>query len=100
MGDNRYYRILNFFDFQNMKTLPSDTRPETEKFLISLLRDAGTAKKFAQIRSLSQTVMQLSRRAISRANRNLDEEQVNLRFLSLHYGKDLAERVEKYFYRK
>jgi hypothetical protein len=83
-----------------MKTLPSDTQPKAEKVLISLLRDANAAEKFAQIRSLSQTVMQLSRRAITRTNRDLDEEQINLRFLSLHYGKDLAERVEKYLHRK
>jgi hypothetical protein len=83
-----------------MKTLPLDTRPETEKVLISLLRNASTAKKFAQIRSLSQTVLQLSRRAITRANRNLGEEQINFRFLSLHYGKDLAERVEDYLHKK
>jgi hypothetical protein len=82
-----------------MKTLPLDTRPETEKVLISLLRNASTAKKFAQIRSLSQTVLQLSRRAIARANRDLGEEQINFRFLSLHYGKDLAERVENYLHR-
>ena len=83
-----------------MKTLPSDTQPKSEKILISLLRDANAAEKFAQIRSLSQTVMQLSRRAITRANRDLYEEQINLRFLSLHYGTELAERVEKYLYRK
>jgi hypothetical protein len=82
-----------------MKTLPIDTRPETEKVLISLLRNANTAKKFSQIRSLSQTVLQLSRRAIARANRDLGEEQINIRFLSLHYGKDLAKRVENYLHR-
>ena len=79
-----------------MRTLPVDTRPEAEKVLISLLRKSNTSKKFAQIRSLSQSAMLLSRRAIARANPDLNEKQINLRFISLHYGKDLEQRVEKY----
>jgi hypothetical protein len=87
-------------DFLIMRTLLTDTRPEAEKVLISLLRKSNTSKKFAQIRSLSQTAMLLSRRAIARANPNLKEKQINLRFISLHYGKDLEQRVEKYIARK
>ena len=83
-----------------MRTLPADTRPEAEKVLICLLRKSNTSKKFEQIRSLSQTAMQLSRRAIARANPHLREKQINLRFISLHYGKDLKQRVEKYIDKK
>ena len=83
-----------------MKMLPPDTYPNAEKVLISLLRKANTAKKFNQVRSLSQTTMQLSRRALARANRELNEEQVNLLFVSYHYGKDLAECVKQYLDKK
>lgn len=83
-----------------MRTLPLDTRPEAEKVLISLLRNANTAQKFAQIRSLSQTAIQLSRRAIARANRDLSEQQIDLRFITLHYGKELANNVKKVLDRK
>lgn len=83
-----------------MSTLPFDTQPEAEKILISLLRNANTAQKFAQIRSLSQTTIQLSRRAIARANRGLSEEQIDLRFITLHYGEELAYNVEKFLDRK
>ena len=83
-----------------MSTLPLDTQPEAEKILISLLRNANTAQKFAQIRSLSQTTIQLSRRAIARANRGLSEEQIDLRFITLHYGEELAYNVEKFLDRK
>jgi len=79
-----------------MKTQSIDTHPKTEKILISLLKQQSTAKKFSQIRSLSQMSIQLSRRAISRANKTLDENQINLLFINYHYGKDLAERVGKY----
>ncbi len=32
----------------------------------------------------------------ARANNRSDEKQINLLFINLHYGKDLAERVRKY----
>jgi hypothetical protein len=79
-----------------MKTQSIDTHPKTERMLISLLKQKSTAKKFSQIRSLSQMSIQLSRRAISRANKTFDENQINLLFINYHYGKDLAERVGKY----
>ena len=79
-----------------MKTQSIDTHPKTERMLISLLKQESTAKKFSHIRSLSQTSIQLSKRAISRANKTLDENQINLLFINYHYGKDLAERVRKY----
>ena len=79
-----------------MKTQSIDTYPKTENVLISLLRQMSTAKKFTQIRSLSQITIQLSKRAISRINKRLDENQINLLFINYHYGKDLAERVRDY----
>lgn len=79
-----------------MKTISADTNPETEKVLISLLRKESKARKFSQIRSLSQMTIQLSKRAIARANRDLDENQINLLFINYHYGSDLAERVKSY----
>ncbi len=63
-----------------MRTQSIDTRLETEEVLISMFRKASVAKKFAQIRSLSQTTLQLSRRAIARANRNLSERQIDIHF--------------------
>jgi len=88
--------ILEKQHFVIMKTLTLDTRPEAEKVLISLLRSANTAQKFAKICSLSQTVIQLSKRAIARANPGLSEEQIELRFIALQHGKELAYNVEKF----
>lgn len=79
-----------------MITQSIDTRPETEDFLILLIRKASVAKKFSQIQSLSKTTLQLSRRAISRANKNLSEKQIDLLFVSNHYGKKLATNLENY----
>ena len=79
-----------------MKTQSIDTHPETERVLISLIRKVSFSKKLSQILSLSQTTIQLSKRAIARANKNLDIDQIKLLFIDYHYGKDLAERVKKY----
>ena len=79
-----------------MKTQSIDTNIKAEKVLISLLQNSTPAQNFSQVRSLSQTTIQLSKRAISRANRNLSELQVNLLFVKYHYGKELANNLEKY----
>ena len=74
----------------------SDTHPEAEKVQIELLRKATFAERFAKMRSLTAMTISLSRRAIARANPQFSPEQVGLKFIELHYGKDLAEQVRKY----
>lgn len=83
-----------------MITQSADTNPKVEKFQISLIRQASIAKRIARMRSLSQTVVQLSRRAIMRANPDLSEQELNLIFVSYHYGTELADRLRKYLDRK
>jgi hypothetical protein len=79
-----------------MKTQSIDTCAEAERVLISLIRKESTSKKLSRILSLSQTIIQLSKRAITRTNRDLDVDQINLLFINYHYGRDLAEQVKKY----
>lgn len=79
-----------------MKPQSKDTSPEAEKFLIELLRQKTPSEKFRQILSLSQTVIQLSKRAIARRHPHLNKQQITLLFIKYHYGEDLAERVKKY----
>ena len=79
-----------------MKTQSTDTNPKTERTLISLIRNQTPSKKLSHVLSLSQTTMQLSKRAIARANKQLDIDQINFLFIKYHYGKDLAEQVKKY----
>lgn len=78
-----------------MLTQSSDTHPNAERFQISLIRHASMAKRVSRIRSLSQTVIRLSRRAILRANPGLDEKEVNLIFATHHYGADWAGRLSE-----
>lgn len=82
-----------------MKAQSIDTHSQIEQIQISLLKKQSIAKKFAQVCSLSQTTIQLSKRAIARANQNLDDKQINLLFITYQYGKDLAVRVDKYLNR-
>ena len=88
--------IINFFSFYCMKTQSVDTYQKAEEVQISLLRKASTSNKFSQVRSLSQITLQLSRRAITRANEDLSERQIDLLFISLHYGKELSNNLDKY----
>ena len=78
----------------------SDTHPKAEEFQISLFRRASVAERLSRTRSLSRTVIQLSQRAIARANPTLNEQEQNLLFVAYHYGNDLAERLREYVNRK
>ena len=78
----------------------NDTHPLAEQAHINLFRQADIAKRFALLRSLSQTVIELSRIAIQKANPDLTETEVGLKFVEYHYGKDLAVRVGDYLSRK
>ncbi len=83
-----------------MKTQSIDTHPQIEQIQISLLKKQSIAKKFAQVCSLTQTTIQLSKRAIARANQNLDDKQINLLFITYQYGEDIAARVDEYLNRR
>jgi len=82
------------------KTQSRDTRPEMEKVYINLIRKASAGEKLAQVRSLSRTTLQLSRRAIKRANRELTEDEIDLLFVSHHYGEKLARGLKRYIDKK
>ncbi len=79
-----------------MKTQSVDTHPQIEKIQISLLKKQSITKKFAQVCSLSETTIHLSKRALAITNQNLDDKELNLLFISYQYGKDLATRVNEY----
>jgi len=83
-----------------MTSQSRDTSIEAERVQIELLRQAGVPRRVALARSLSQTAMFLSRRAIQRANPSFNQRQVDLAFVALHYGEDLAERLRLYLERK
>jgi hypothetical protein len=48
------------------------------------------------VRSLSELVIGLSRRAIERANQGRDPAELDQLFIRLHYGELLARKVAEY----
>jgi hypothetical protein len=74
----------------------NDTSPEADAIQIKMLQKASTVRRFTRARSLSSTVIQLSRRAIKRNRPGISDRAVKLEFISLHYGKALAEQVDRY----
>ncbi len=75
--------------------MPNDTHPDMAQKQIELLRQASTAQRFARVRSLSQTAVELARRAIRRNMPGASEREVQLAFLAIHYGDELAARVRE-----
>lgn len=71
----------------------SDTNPEVEDVQISIIRKSSIAKRILALRSLSQTVILLSRRAIMRANPDLNERDLKIKIIEYQYGKELADRL-------
>jgi len=76
--------------------MPTDTHPEAEKVQIELIRKLSIAERFLKVRQLTARTVGLSKRAIARANPDFSPEEVKLKFIELHYGRDLAERVREY----
>ncbi len=74
----------------------SDTHPDAERVQIELIRKKTISQRFAMVRSLTAFTIDLSRRAITKANSNLDEDEVRLKYIELFYGEDLAKRVADY----
>jgi len=79
-----------------MASQSPDTAPQTEKVQIELIRESSVSKRISKVRSLSQTIIYLSRRAIRRTSPFLSEREVNLAFVANHYGEKLAERLRLY----
>lgn len=79
-----------------MENMICDTSPEAERIQIELLRQAGPTKRFSIMCSLSETVNRMSMRAIQKANPDMSQIEVKLRFVALHYGSGLADKLRDY----
>ena len=79
-----------------MKTQSPDTHPKIEELQISLIRNSSIAKRISKMRSLSESTIWLSRRAIMRANPNLTKKELDLKFVSYHYGEKLPGLLREY----
>ena len=82
-----------------MKTQSADTHPKAEAMQIKLLQKAGPVKRVWLMRSLSQTVLTLSRRTLQENNPELSEQALKVLFVRHCYGDDLADRFQIYLNR-
>ena len=69
---------------------PADTSAEAERVQIELIRRAPVSRRLALALSLSATVIDLARRALARAQPHASQDDLDLRFVELHYGAELA----------
>jgi hypothetical protein len=77
--------------------LPTETTsPGAERHQIELLRRAGPVRRFALARSLTITTIELAREAIRRRNTQFSEREVELEFVRVHYGSELAQAVRRH----
>src|SRR4051812_6742908 len=83
-----------------MSFLGLDTRPETAAVQLGLLRKATVERRAAMARSLSATVIALSRRALRERMPGASEAEVMNRWLALNYGEDLARRVRDFVHER
>lgn len=70
-----------------------DTHPAIAKVQMQMLRRAGCARRAALARSLSRTVIGLSRRELGARMAGASREQVELRWVQQQYGAELAGRL-------
>lgn len=78
----------------------ADTGPKAEEMLLSLIRRAPVSNRLSHMRSLSQTVLMLSRRALSRANAPRSERDRAALFVRYFYGDPLAEKFLRWLDRR
>lgn len=67
-----------------------------DRVQIELLRAAGTAGRFTRFCSFTSSLIEMSREAIRRRQPELSERGVMLRFVEIHYGRALADRVRRH----
>ena len=89
---------LDLMSSQTDKIMPrlSDTDEKIDKIQIDLIRKLSKSEGVSGLRSLTQTVISLSRRAIKQANPELSEKELKYKFMTYHYGNEIADKFKKY----
>ena len=69
---------------------PADTDADAERVQVDLLRAAPVARRLHLAFSLSATVIGAARLALARSQPRASPRELDLRFVELHYGADVA----------
>lgn len=73
--------------------MPDDTDPETMRMWIEMWRRASPQRRLALGRAQSRWCVRVGKEAIRRNRAGLNEAEVGVEFVRLHYGEELAAGV-------
>ena len=73
-----------------------DTSPEADAVMTQLILRQEPSERLAGAIAASNRVAQQCKAAILRANPGISSQEVNLRFIELNYGMELAEKVRNF----
>jgi hypothetical protein len=79
-----------------MKTQSVDTHLLAESKLIELIKSKSTSQRLLNTLTLTSTALNLSKRAIRRANTGMSKSDLDNIFVEHYYGKQTAMKVKKY----
>jgi hypothetical protein len=74
---------------------PADTTADAERVQIGLLQAASVPRRLHLALSLTATVIGAARRALERTHPDLSARELDLLFVNVHYGRDLADAVRR-----
>jgi hypothetical protein len=77
-----------------------DTEADAEEVQLRLLRAAPPGRRLQIAFRLSATVIGAARRAIARARPQATKRELDLRFVEVHYGADLARALRAHLERR
>ena len=73
-----------------MNSLYTDTHPDVRSVQDAILRRMSAQEKVRIVSSMTRTMIYHARRSIRRSHPDLTDREIDLRFVELHYGEDLA----------
>ena len=71
----------------------ADTSAEAERVQVELIRAASVARRLHLALGLSATIISAARRALARARPQESAREIDLRFVELQYGAEVAAGV-------
>lgn len=73
-----------------------DTSPEADAVITQLTLQQEPSKRLARAVAASNRVARQCKAAILRTNPEISSQEVNLRFIELNYGRELADNVRNF----
>jgi len=73
-----------------------DTAKEAESVLIRMLRAKPAPTRLSDAVAASNRVAQQCKEALRRSHPELSEQEINLRFIEINYGREIAGEVRAY----